>query len=147
MFFSFSMPLQSPLKLFLALKKKISNAFFHASSCLETKQNKKYIFANFLVSFNMFPNVLNAFPNTFIILQHPSCCPPTPFNTHCPQMFFKPRQDVPWMKKSYWNLIFTRDAQIWDILEVDILPNKDIVNIGLDSKWLIATKNTIFAHT
>jgi hypothetical protein len=51
------------------------------------------------------------------------------------------------MKESYWNLIFIRDAQIWDILEVDILPNKDIANIGLNSKWLIATKTQfLFIH-
>ncbi len=137
-FVVFQYPLLSPLQFFLALKKKISNALLHASTCLETKQN--IYFAHFLVSFNMFPNALNVFPNTLIILWHLSCRPPTPFNTHCPQLFSSPRQDIPWMKKSYWNLIFTRDAQIWDILEVNILPNKDIANIGLNSKWLIATK-------
>jgi hypothetical protein len=95
MFFCFSMSLAMPLAIVFSTQKKDFQCLFKCFLMLgnKTKQNK--YFAHFLVSFNMFPNALNVFPNTLIILQHPSCCPPTPFNNHHPQLFSKLGQGVP----------------------------------------------------
>jgi hypothetical protein len=60
-------------------------------------------------------------------------CPNVP---HCPLPFFKPGWGHPKPKKSNLNLIFTRDAQIWDILEVDILSGSIPSNWNVDNPAL-----------